>query len=312
MPVKAGGNMTTYRISGYKYNFDNPTGTTSNFERATLTFVAPDKVKSLSYDHLSTRAPGDSLVDFNFDPFYSVSMDGRLIEDYSAGSQQLLADFLWDGNNSIILDLYERDTDEDTFFYLTGDPVPNFPDIPSIDSFYIDALDGFGNLFTSAFQPGQPFALKNIADVAITQRDVITGTVAKDVFHGGKGNDTLRGNGGADVLAGGVGKDKLFGGKGNDSLDGGQGNDTLIGGGGRDRFEFHKGGGKDKVQDFTDNVDTLVLDDGLWRGDLSVRQVINRFAEKVADGVLLDFGKHEILIQGLDDTSQLRNDLVIV
>ena len=64
-------------------------------------------------------------------------------------------------------------------------------------------------------------------------------------FYGGRGSDTIKGGGGADLLSGE------------------RGDDRLIGGGGKDSFEFGQGYGQDRIADWTDNTDTLALDDAL-------------------------------------------------
>lgn len=141
--------------------------------------------------------------------------------------------------------------------------------------------------------------------------DDISGGAGNDSIKGGAGNDTVDGGAGADVLNGDAGKDKLNGGAGNDMIEGDAGNDILRGAAGRDQFIFGKGDGKDRVVDFRDNVDTLVLDDALWRGDLSAKKVIEKFGEQVGDDFVLTFGKSSITLSGFEG-DDLRNDLDIV
>jgi Ca2+-binding RTX toxin-like protein len=90
--------------------------------------------------------------------------------------------------------------------------------------------------------------------------DSILGGAGADSLLGGDGNDTLGGGEGADFLEGGVGNDTLTGGLGNDVVRGGAGNDrmfgdqgadTLSGGSGADGFQFGRGGGLDRVSDFS-------------------------------------------------------------
>lgn len=98
--------------------------------------------------------------------------------------------------------------------------------------------------------------------------DELFGRQGNDRIDGGSGNDELFGEEGQDILVGGTGSDTLSGGPGNDRLDGGTGNDDLIGGegndalrggAGRDKFFFSPGDGQDTIQDFVQNVDTIVL-----------------------------------------------------
>ncbi|CCQ72857.1 calcium-binding protein [Magnetospira sp. QH-2] len=90
--------------------------------------------------------------------------------------------------------------------------------------------------------------------------DQLYGDEGADSLYGGFGNDTLSGGDGDDRLLGEFGRDTMDGGAGNDVLnggldadrmDGGTGNDTLTGSLGNDTFLFRRGGGADRVTDFT-------------------------------------------------------------
>jgi Ca2+-binding RTX toxin-like protein len=56
--------------------------------------------------------------------------------------------------------------------------------------------------------------------------------------------------------------DRLFGGSNNDFLDGGSSGDRMHGGTGQDTFRVQKGFGYDKVLDFTDGQDRILLGNG--------------------------------------------------
>ena len=77
------------------------------------------------------------------------------------------------------------------------------------------------------------------------------------------GNDRIEGNLGDDRLFGEAGNDTLLGGDGADNLFGEEGNDWLAGGAGNDLFVFVGDGGRDKVADFAQGADRLVLEEGL-------------------------------------------------
>ncbi|KUP93869.1 calcium-binding protein [Tritonibacter horizontis] len=152
-------------------------------------------------------------------------------------------------------------------------------------------------------------------------RDVLVGNGGNDSLVGGSGNDTLSAGAGSDQLIGGAGRDRLAGGNGEDTLqgsggsdflDGGKGNDLLEGGGGRDRFEFNKKSGEDRIADFQDDIDTILLDTGLWRGDLRKSQVVEEFGSVIEDSILLDFGRDSLLIEGISDLSTLADDLKFI
>lgn len=69
-------------------------------------------------------------------------------------------------------------------------------------------------------------SLDEIAEMATSGDDTLTGTNDAETLEGLGGNDTLFGLGGADILRGGDGRDTLIGGGNRDVLDGGRGADT--------------------------------------------------------------------------------------
>ncbi|MBP2292467.1 calcium-binding protein [Azospirillum rugosum] len=81
--------------------------------------------------------------------------------------------------------------------------------------------------------------------------DELWGTDGRDTLWGGDGKDSLHGGAGDDLLHGGAGTDLLMGDLGNDTLWGDAGNDTLWGGAGADVFVFTRGGGRDRIADFS-------------------------------------------------------------
>ena len=144
--------------------------------------------------------------------------------------------------------------------------------------------------------------------------DRVIGTARGDSIDGKTGRDQIYGRGGADDLSGGGGSDRLDGGRGRDRIEGGAGNDTLRGQGGADSFVFALGDGRDRIRDFQDDTDSLILSADLWGGrDLSARQVLNRFGTDTGDHVQLDFGDGgRILIRNLATLQDLQDDLVLV
>jgi serralysin len=145
----------------------------------------------------------------------------------------------------------------------------------------------------------------------------IWGKGGKDSLSGGGDKDRLFGGGQADKLWGGNGNDRLSGGGGKDRLEGGGGNDKLTGGSRVDTFVFRGDStGADKITDFTDDMDTLRLDDALWGGGLTVSQVISTYATVVNGGadVLFDFGSgNRITLQGFGatGTAALLDDIAL-
>ena len=141
-------------------------------------------------------------------------------------------------------------------------------------------------------------------------RDTLNGGIGRDFLSGGNDDDILNGNNGFDTLIGGTGNDTLNGHFGNDTLNGSAGNDTMTGGLGFDLFIFN--GGTDEITDFTDDQDTVRLDDALWTGTLSVQDVIDTYASVVGTNTVFDFGGGNVLtLTGVTDLNSLTDDIAI-
>lgn len=141
--------------------------------------------------------------------------------------------------------------------------------------------------------------------------DTLSGDTGNDILFGGSGVDWLSGGAGADVLTGGGGPDRLSGGIGSDTLNGGFGSDTLIGNAGADIFIFTRG--HDRIVDFRNNADTIVLDPALWGGGpRSLRQIVDD-AEVGPEGTVLRFGPlHSLTINGLSWPGALLDDIAFL
>lgn len=107
--------------------------------------------------------------------------------------------------------------------------------------------------------------------------EAITGSAFKDVLLGSDADDDLIGGRGNDTLNGRAGHDDLRGDSGNDVLRGGAGSDTFI---------FGIGSNADTIRDFTDDVDTLFLNDF---GFASVAEAL-AFATVSGANVVFNFG----------------------
>lgn len=143
--------------------------------------------------------------------------------------------------------------------------------------------------------------------------DDLVGGQGRDRLSGGNGNDRLLGQAGTDWISGGAGDDRLFGGADDDTLGGNAGNDTVSGGDGYDSFVFETGSGSDVFADFGVETDVLQLTRSLWSDpDLTVAQVVARFARVEADGVMLRFdGGETLLLQGLTALDGLADALYL-
>ena len=147
--------------------------------------------------------------------------------------------------------------------------------------------------------------------------DVVFGISGDDTLFGREGFDTLDGGDGADTLFGGDGNDDLFGGNGQDLLEGGDGadilnggggDDVLFGGGGADTFVFDYG--NDRIADFEQGTDTIVLDPVLWTGLISAEDVLFVYGSFEGQTATLNFEDGNVLIiEGVTDPDTLAGDI---
>ena len=127
--------------------------------------------------------------------------------------------------------------------------------------------------------------IRNVENVVTgAGNDRVTGSAAANMLTAGSGNDTLSGQ---------AGNDRLSGQAGNDRLHGGAGNDILSGGTGADQFLFSAGGGTDRITDFADGIDRIVIDSGAE----TFRQI--RIADLGADA-RITFGDVTITMTNID------------
>ena len=143
-------------------------------------------------------------------------------------------------------------------------------------------------------------------------KDFVTGEEGNDLVIGGRWRDQVFGGDGNDTLRGGDAADRSFGEDGRDMISGGRGNDRLNGGEDADTFVFSGRMRNDTIEDFEDNIDTIRLDEDLWGGGLTVRQVIRELGEVTEDGFLLTLNEVDsILIEGVTAQKVLLNDIEI-
>ena len=103
----------------------------------------------------------------------------------------------------------------------------------------------------------------------------------------------------------------LIGNSANNVLSGFGGDDRLTGGGGADFFVFRSG--SDRIMDFTDDVDTIRIDDVVWGGGARTVAQVLADAEVIGGNTVFDFGNGNTLtVSGLTDIAALQNDLVII
>ena len=124
----------------------------------------------------------------------------------------------------------------------------------------------------------------------------------------GSGNDLLIGNAAGNVLNTGFGNDNLFGGGGTDRLVGAAGTDIMTGGSGTDFFEFGRNFDNDRISDFQNDVDTIIL-----RGlGFSSTTTAMYYANQIGTSVVFDFGQGDTLTVLNTTVAVLANDILLV
>lgn len=313
--------------------------THSYAEDLILTLIAPDGVEV----QLMGFEGGADLMDNGFRWTFAVEAlrgyssvgDWTLrVEDTFAGDTGFISDFdlKFFGARASANDIYHFT--DDFLDYLALDPARGVIDDTNsgVDWLNFSAISGD---IVASLQGSSVITVDGVAWVTLSAdardferfhagdgNDAVTGNSTANILFGARGNDTLTGGNGADELDGGAGADRLIGGNqgdtlrggdGIDFLDGGRNNDSLTGGAGADFFVFGDIYALDTITDFTDDTDTLRLNDNLWAGVLTVQQVINTFATDVVGvGVVFDFGTDVLTLAGLTDRQVLINDLTII
>ena len=139
-----------------------------------------------------------------------------------------------------------------------------------------------------------------------SDNSVAKGGKGGDELFSGAGSDTLRGGAGNDILDGGSGDDRLYGGRGNDVLQGGNGSDFLKGHQGADQFIFNtEDQGHDRIADFTDNIDLMVLNGLAGFDDLTVTQ-------DGSDTLISWAGDSDITLTNFDSTLLGTDDFMFI
>jgi Ca2+-binding RTX toxin-like protein len=143
--------------------------------------------------------------------------------------------------------------------------------------------------------------------------DVLVGRDGDDWLGGDAGADSLWGGAGDDTLLGGTGNDRFYGGDGRDNLAGHSGWDVLTGGAGADTFRFVAGSGTDRITDFVQGVDDMVLSRALVGTATTGAQVVARFGAVVSGDVVLTFADgSRVILQDVGSLAGLAGDISII
>ncbi|PYE80579.1 Ca2+-binding RTX toxin-like protein [Pseudoroseicyclus aestuarii] len=119
--------------------------------------------------------------------------------------------------------------------------------------------------------------------------------------------ENLYGSNYADTLLGDTESNTIWGGSGNDLLYGRAGADTVFGGDGQDTFYFRKGYEADRISDFQNDVDTIVLQ---GFGLSGVPSALSH-ATQSGSNVFFDFGGGDTLLVLNTQISALQNDIAV-
>ena len=174
-------------------------------------------------------------------------------------------------------------------------------------------IDGTGAAETLNGASGFDLILAGAGNDSVFGRggdDVILGRSGNDELSGDDGADTLFGGAGSDTMLGGNGQDMLSGGAANDVLDGGNGDDVLSGGAGVDTFVFNAG--HDRITDFVDDVDNILLDASLWTGLTSSADLLMFYGTLADGGARINFEDgNSLFIDGVTDLNALADDIAL-
>ena len=121
--------------------------------------------------------------------------------------------------------------------------------------------------------------------------------------------ENLIGSAHRDWLGGDALANVIWGQGGDDGLVGRAGNDHLFGGTGADRFVFRTGYDTDRIRDFQDNVDTILLGD--FAGVTSASTALTHARQSGAH-VVFDFGAGDVLVVENITLAALRDDISIL
>ena len=224
----------------------------------------------------------------------TVDLADGLVHDDGFGGRDTINGNVWQVRGSDFLDLIVGSDNGEQFIGRQGD----------------DTIDGRGGHDTLRFDRS---CCATILGLGVSlYRNWATGLWdGQRFFYTIRNIEEVRGSDEDDFLEGDSGDNRLRGGGGVDTIEGFAGDDRLEGGSGSDQFRFGTGHGDDRIDDFTDGVDTMSvvlanLDGAALRGVLAN-------AETLPDGrgVRIDFtsyGGGTIELRGFDPADLDEND----
>lgn len=166
-----------------------------------------------------------------------------------------------------------------------------------------DSLTGGAGSDTASYRPASAAVSADLTRITAT---AAAGEARGDSF---ASIENLIGSGFGDRLAGDGGANRLAGLGGDDWLSGREGSDGLTGGAGADRFHFARGFEADRITDFQNDRDSIVLQG--FAGMTTPAQALTH-ARQAGSAVIFDFGQGDILRIEEVRLSALTNDLLIL
>ena len=124
--------------------------------------------------------------------------------------------------------------------------------------------------------------------------DRLIGSGGHNMLNSGSGNDAVYGGLGNDTVYGGAGHDLIYGNDGNDRLVAQSGNDILVGGAGNDSFVFEMNGGRDRLDDWQNGTDRMVIYGGTAYDSISDLSITS-----VSGNAVVSFGGTTITLVGV-------------
>lgn len=317
--------MASVSFSGYSYVL-NEQGIIE-YNLATLEFSAVGDILEFGY-----TIPSDlglfSPIAFNLDDFDTamVTSGDQSLSLFDPDLLFYIGTYFWSGDAGAgAARLFDVTTSDISGFVFNfdGTELPDLLDSSTAASWYASIFD-YQLVQTGLLSADTTANFDQLDYETMRFGDDQTGTMADDLLVGGKGSDLLKGKGGSDILYGNGGDDKLlgntgadflFGGSGNDILRGGGGNDQLTGGRGKDKllggsgadqfiFDANKSNGTDRIKDFEDGLDMIVISKLSGFGDINISQV--------ARGTKITFADTKIVLTGIDQDDVTIDDFLFI
>jgi Ca2+-binding RTX toxin-like protein len=264
-------------------------------------------------DTLSGGSDSDKLYGLGGDDDLYGGLDGDILSG-SSGLDEL---FGGSGNDQLI-------GGSDADYLDGGDGIDMIKFTAGQGAIYVDLEAGEG--YAGEADGDIYIGIENV--IGTSEGDVIVGNAeanllkggnGQDQIFGGEGSDRIYGEAGADILVAGADGDRLFGGNGTDVIVGGTGRDVMFGGTDQDMFYFgddvtvpsgiNQGDaapstGFDRVGDFENGVDLIVIDDAVSNsfGDITINAVGNNSIVEYENGRIIMVGTATGGVTDLDAT----------